>query len=144
MKTIYINIKNRLKTEVTSLKWIDLNKQQMRFDKPPVTFPACLIDLYAPKTNNITTTLQQGTLLVKINLCFDWTGDRTSNAFSDEVAEDSLQYFDTVEEATKALQGFETDEFNELERINVSEPFIRQGYKVIEVSFTSSFRESFD
>lgn len=141
MKEIYNAILEHLETQVPEQNWIDEQKGQMKFEKPPIAFPAILLDIDFPRTENITTKIQKGQLLVNVDFCFDYTGELTANAYSRPDREKSLRHWDIINKGEKALQGFETDYFNHLERVAVGDQLKRPGYKVITVTFSATFRE---
>lgn len=141
MKQTYNAILEHLIAKLPELRWIDEQKGQMRFERPPVAFPACLIDIAFPRTNNITTKIQEGQLLLEVDFCFDYTANTSSNAFTKADRDKGLKHWDLVHKGEKALQGFESPYFNHLERISVGDKIKRPGYKVITVTFRGTFRE---
>lgn len=140
MKKIFKAITAQLDT-VAALKWIDEDKGQLNFERPPVLYPAALITLSIPASRNMNRTLQSATLQVAVKLAFDFGGN--TNAITPEEARDaSLAYYDTVELVYKALQGFSTSEFNALERINFVPLPRPDAKKVMQMTFTSSFQDN--
>lgn len=142
MIEIYNPILEKLENEVPELRWIDDQKGQMQFDRPPVNFPAALIEISLPETQNITTKIQNCNAIIVIDFCFDYTGKMSSSAFNKVDREKSMNYWKIVGKATKVLQGFETEIFNQLERIHLNDPLKRAGYKVVSVGFKTTFREN--
>lgn len=141
MKEVYLAILERLKTTVPNLLWVDLEKGQMNYSKPPILFPAALIGISLPSTENITKQLQNASCAITIRLCFNFIGN-TSNVTPEVELEKSLAYFNLVEEVYKSLQGYQTEYINSLERVNSIEELRPDGYKVITIGFKSSFRSS--
>lgn len=139
MKTIFIDLADRLQT-VSSLRWVDEQKGQMNFEKPPVVFPAALLQLTLPNCQNLNRLQQSCQLQVAVTLAFDFMG-QSYNAAPAEAREASLAYYDVVEQTKAALQGFGTAEMNPLEMINFSHVPRPDGYKVVVMTFRSSFRE---
>ena len=139
MKTIFKAITAQLQT-VTELKWIDKDKGQMNFERPPVLFPAALITITVPTSQNITRIQQAGTAKIDVKLCFDYGGN--TSAVTPTVDRDrSLAYYDVVDKVYAALQGFGTAEINPLERRSFS-PIARPDTYVTEVMvFTGDFLE---
>lgn len=141
MKTIYTSLLARLEAEVPELKWIDLDKGQMFYDRPPVLFPAALIQLQMPKATNLNSTLQECDVLITIRLCFDFTGE-TSNITPQADRDNSLAYFDLKQKVYEKLQGWSTTEMNALKRVNEHDEPRNDAYKVSTISFTTAYHDS--
>jgi len=140
MKTIFKDISNRLDL-VASLRWVDKDKGQMNFERPPILFPAALITLGVAQAQNLNRTLQAGQLQVRIRLCFNYGGN-TSSITPQADRDQSLEYYDVLDEVVSQLQGFSTGEFNALERRS-QQPIPRPDtHTVEEIIFTADFRES--
>lgn len=139
MKQIFKDITARLET-VAGLKWIDEDKGQLNFERPPVLFPCALIDIELPKTENLNTSIQDCDMIITVQLAFDFGGN-TSSITPVSARNSSLAYYDTVEEVTKALQGFATPNFNPLERKRFYQVKRPDGYKVVAIPFASEFRD---
>jgi hypothetical protein len=139
MKQVYKDIANRTK-EVVSIKHIDLDKGQMNFERPPVVFPAALISLSA-STQNINNSLQACKGRITVKLCFDFTGN-TSTDTPQANLDQSLSFFDVQEEVWNKLQGWATDNFNPLYRIAQVDTPRRDGYKVLEMIFETEWHET--
>ena len=139
MKEIFLALRTLLKT-IPELRWIDLEKGQMNTTRPSLVFPAALITVTVPRKENLLKNLQACDGAVTVRLCFDFTG-KTNSAMQDEELEKSLAYFDLVETVNKNLQGFETANFNTLKGINTLDEQRPDGYKVVQLNYTTSFRE---
>jgi len=140
MKTIYQAILNQLQAQVPSLKWIDLDKGQMRFEKPPIVFPAALIGLQVARAENLNQTKQLVNAQITIKLCFDFTGN-TDASTPEEHRLNSLAYFDLVETVFNKLQGWATAEMNPLERSNQFDEQRPDAYKVTTITFSTNYYE---
>lgn len=140
MEKIFTSIADHLDTEVTELRWVDMQKGQMNFEKPPVVFPCALIKVIIPASDNITKKLQSVNGVVEVSYCFDFTG-KTNNKMLKTQREKSLTYLRTVDKAHKALQAFETNYFSNLQRTSAIEQERPDGYKVLMVSYTTTYRE---
>lgn len=120
MKTIYIPIKNRLKEKVPVL-YIDLEKGQLKKigkdQRPDVKLPCALISITLPKCEDIEDTIQDCEATITVRLAFDPnTINRTSSEVEDSVLEQHLEPYDLIADVYSALQGFETDEFDQISR----------------------------
>ena len=137
MKTIFKDITARLDT-VKSLKWVDEDKGQLNFERPPVLFPCALVDIQLPRPENLNSKIQKSDLLITVRLAFDFGGN-TSSITPVSARNKSLEYYDIVQEVYKALQGWATTEINPLERKGFHQEKRPDGYKVIAMPFASDF-----
>ena len=139
MKTIFKEITAQLDT-VPGLNWIDEDKGQMNFERPPVLFPCALVSLSLPQTQNYNQDNQQCDLQVSVTLAFDFSGN-TNNLTPEADRERSLAYYDMVDLVYKSLQGFSSVNFNKLERRNFRPIPRPDQYKTVNMTFTSEFIE---
>lgn len=145
MEQLYLLIFERIIEKFPELRWIDLEKGQMQQDKPPMVFPAALIDIKLPKTENMNDVNQRCMAYVTITLCFSFTGDRESSAFSAGDRAASFEYLKLSRKLYEKLQGWEAKDYSPLERVNSGEPFKRPGYKINATTFkTEYFETSFE
>lgn len=139
MKDIFKAITAQLDT-ITSLNWVDEDKGQMNFETPPILFPAALVSITLPNTQNYSQTKQQAQAQIRVLLCFDFGGN--TNSKTPSVHRDkSLAYYDLVDDVYKALQGFSTAQFNPLERRNFVQILRPDVYKTVATTFTTDFLE---
>lgn len=139
MKHIFEAITQRLDT-IPGIKWVDEDKGQMNFERPPVLFPAALVDIQLQKADDLNTKIQTCQALVTIRLAFDFTGSTNTKAPA-SAREKSLAYYDLVEEVHKALQGWGTQEFNPLSRRQLIQEKRPDGYKVVAMPFSTYYRD---
>jgi hypothetical protein len=116
MKDIYLKVVDRLKT-VTALKWIDADDGQLDFFemKPPVAFPAAIVDVEYPDCEDIGDTNQLCTARVTIRLAFEPAGQTSSKAPT-LVQAKALARFDVVSACFTALQAWSDDEVGAFSR----------------------------
>jgi len=123
MKTVYTAVMTRLQSQVPALSWIELNIGQLKTIEQgtalPITFPCALIGIDIPECSDITDTIQDCKSVVSVTLAFDpiAIGTTSSNAIETE-REQALAPYNIISDVYKALQGFETDNFNALSRIS--------------------------
>ena len=141
MKNIYEAIAAQLKANVPELKWIDLEKGQMNFARPPILFPAALIQIQLPKTENLNAKKQMCNALITVRLCFDYNGNTDITSTPDEARAESLAYFDIKQKVYINLQAFSTSEMNGLERVNEFDDLRPDNYKVSGISFATHYRD---
>jgi hypothetical protein len=139
MKEIFLALRTLLKN-ANSKRWIDLEKGQMNTTRPSISFPAALLTITVPRIETITTHLQDCNVAITVRLCYDFTG-KTNSAMEEEQVKKSLAYLDDVDAVHKLLQGYESDFFNKLNRINVLEEQRPDGYKVVQLNYSTTFRE---
>ena len=142
MKHIYTNILTALQ-EIPELKWIDLDKGQMNSNRPSVAFPAALITVTLPRTENITNTIQTVNTQITVRLCFDYTGS-TNSKMTEAARNKSLEYFNIADKVFNKLQNLEADNMNALERINAIEEVRPDGYKILAQTYNSGYKEELD
>lgn len=139
MKTLFKDITAQIAT-VAALKWVDKDKGQMNFEKPPVLFPAALVTISLPNTQNNNRVEQSGQARIEVKLCFDWGGN-TSQVTPAIHRDKSLEYYDVMDEVFKKLQGWSSSEITPLERRSLV-PLARPDHYTTEVMvFTGNFIE---
>ena len=139
MKELFKAITARLDT-VPALKWVDEDKGQMNFERPPVLFPCALVDIQLPKTQDLNRKLQDCDAVITVRLAFDFSGN-TSTITPVAARELSLAYYGVVEEVWKALQGWTDGDFNPLSRKSFYQEKRADAYKVVAIPFLTSFHE---
>ena len=140
MKKVFLDITEKL-DNIQTLQWIDEDKGQLNFERPPVLFPCALVDIQLPKTDNLNARMQRCDMLITVRVAFDFSGN-TSKGTPEAARAKSLEYYDIVEEVYKALQGYATPNFNPLERKSFYQEKRPDGYKVVAIPFTSEFRDT--
>jgi hypothetical protein len=140
MKNLYQAIVEKIETAIPELRWVDLDKGQMNYERPPIAFPAALINITLPKCDDLNTKKQLVDAIIIIRLCFDFTGN-TSLSTPKIERDKSLKYFDTQEKVYTTFQGFGTAEFNALSRINVFEEKRPDAYKVVGIVFKTDYQD---
>lgn len=139
MKIIYNTILDKL-MEITAFRWADMDKGQLDIPNPPVDFPCALIRIDLPKCDDIGGNAQQVISGVTIRLAFKFTG-QTSASTPEEVRNQSLSYFDTIEEVYKKFQGLTTDELSAFSRKQgFHEPRL-DGITVYAMRFETDFQD---
>lgn len=136
MKELFLLAVARLNT-VSSIEWSDLDKGQINNYEtmPPIAFPAALIKIDYPQCENMGGKKQKCRVRVMIRLAFDYTGE-TDSTMPESAQESSLLYFETVENAYKAFQGYINKTiaapFNRVGQVEENRP---DGLKVVNITF---------
>lgn len=139
-KEIYESIADRIGSEVSALRWIDLDNGQFESpDRPSVAFPACLIDMAYPLCEDQGETVQNVTCQVTLRVAFLLSGP-TSNA-NTQVRGESLSIFQVLEDIHAALQNWDTDQLGSFSRRSVTPERRNDGIKVYRMVYQSIFEE---
>ncbi len=148
MEQLTLIIMERLIKEFPELRWVDIQKEQMREERPPIVFPAALVSVTIPSCTDLNDVNQQCHALVEIQLCWSWTQETSASAFSKEDRAASFEYLKTNRKVYEKFQGWtlEGTPYSPLSRIKGGgDPLLRKGYKITETLFkTEYFDQSFE
>lgn len=141
MKFIYEAILARIADQVPELKYIDLDKGQFEVERPPVSYPACLISIQIPSTSENHRSNLHKQVMVSFRIGFDFFGN-TSSITPEAARLDSLAYFDLVEKIETAFQGWDdgTKRFNYFTQMALREER-RPDIKVISIPWKTSYHD---
>jgi hypothetical protein len=141
MTTIYEAIFAKFAADFPEIRWVDLDKGQMNFERPTIVFPAALISIKIPQAENINRTLQRAYAIVTIRLCYDFTGN-TSLSTPEAERLKSFAYLGSTDKIYSKFQGWGTAEINPLERTNSFDEQRPDAYKVNSTSFKTDYLEA--
>jgi hypothetical protein len=143
IKTLFLDIQNRIVSEVPEIVFIDQNIGQYGFEdfRAKLSFPAVLIDFpniaYSAMQGNI----QLGIATINISLIFD-TYSQTYNIAPEEVKELGLKYLDIEQKIYQSLQGWSNDTCTPLVRTDTkSENRNEIGLRIRDLNFTCEFED---
>lgn len=139
MKELYLKI-TELLNEIPELRWVDFNDNQLQEEVPPIAYPCALVDIDLPRCENIHEDIQIASANFTITLIFKSFGE-TNTKTPKSRREFALKYFDVVDTVFDKLQGYKNENFYPFERTSVRNQNIRQGLKVVEMSFSTSWEE---
>lgn len=141
MKFIYEAILARIADQIPEIKYIDMDKGQFNIDRPPVSFPACLISMQVTSTQENNRTNLHKQLMVSFRLGWDFDGN-TSIITPEQDRLNSLAYFDLIEKLETAFQGWDdgTRRFNYFSQLSLREE-PRPKLKVIAIPFRTSYHD---
>lgn len=131
----------RLEAEVTDIRFIDLDWNQLDFENPPITYPCVLIDF--PDTQFAQMQgYQDGTATVRLKLIYR-SFTATSNITPDANREAALEFFELEQEIYEALQAWDADGqlINDLVRISTTTEKRDDGLRVRVMEFTCTFND---
>lgn len=139
-KDFFIAITDHIKTSVPQIKWVDADEAQLNVSvRPPLAFPACLVDISYPHCETISGGKQYISARVELRVVFNIQGS-TNTAAPAMVRERSLARFDTLEALHKALQWWNADGlFNPLRRISSTPERRADDLKVYKVIYETEF-----
>ena len=105
---MYLDIQERIKTEVPEIRWIEQDFGQEVYDqwRPNVDFPAALIDFPDATYEAQSGTGQFATTQIGIRLFFA-PFCQSYEAAPVEVKQEALQYFEVEQKVVNALHGWE-------------------------------------
>ncbi len=140
-KEVISQIFARLEAEAESLNWIDIDTGQLDLlnQRPPVAFPACLVDISYPQCEEVGGGAQIVTANVALRLAFDFTG--ATNLHS-PVRETSLAFLEVIEQVHEALQGWSSDALSIFSRLSAAPERRRDGLKVYRLLYQTTFQET--
>lgn len=139
-KDFFIAITDHIKTSVPQIKWVDADEAQLNVvGRPPLAFPACLVDISYPHCETISGGKQHISARVELRVVFNIQGS-TNAAAPTMVRERSLARFDTLEALHKALQWWNADGlFDPLRRISSTPERRADDLKLYKVIYETEF-----
>ncbi|MFV0313275.1 MAG: hypothetical protein ACK5KN_16730 [Dysgonomonas sp.] len=144
----YLDICERIRTEVPEIEWIEQDFGQDVFDKwrPNVAFPAVLIDFPAASYDAEAATSQFGEVTMSVRLLVAPFTQSYEEA-PIEVKEDALQYFEIEQKLINALHGWQPED-------EYCQPLVRSsiqsnnrndiGLRIRNLAFTTAYEEDFE
>lgn len=123
MKTIYLDIAQRLRDKVQELRYIDIDKGQLDIpyndsSRPAVLYPCALISIDIDEAHDLYDNVQEcrGSITVRIAQDLTAGGADTAMHASPDRQEVGLSGYDLVARVYSVLQGYETQHFQPLTR----------------------------
>lgn len=142
MKTIYTAVMAQLKKEVPAIRWIDWDKGQLKTkSRPAVAFPCALLGIHIAGAKDITPWVQHCNAIVRIRLAFDQPM-KTDGATPPTHLERALEPYDIIADVYKALQGFNTANFDPLSRVKQMEETNSHGLFTYIIDFRTEFEDN--
>ncbi len=139
-KEFFLTVTDHIKTSVPQIKWVDADEAQLNVvGRPPLAFPACLVDISYPHCETISGGKQRVSARVELRVVFSIQGS-TNAAAPAIVRERSLARFDILEALHKALQWWNGGGlFNPLRRISSTPERRADDLKVYKVVYETEF-----
>ena len=102
-KDFFIAVTNHIAATVPQIKWVDADEGQLYVSgRPPVAFPACLVDISYPQCESLSGGVQRIRARVELRVVFTLQGS-TNAAAPAAVRERSLARFDVLEALHKGV-----------------------------------------
>lgn len=135
-------IYNRLK-EIKDIKWIDINEGQLEStDRPPVAFPAVLLDITYPRCQNHNRGQQIVFVRVEVKIAFNELSSRTNSNAPEVIRNAVFKRYDIIEEIHKALQWWTAEgKINPLQRESCNKDRRADDIRVYTLVYNSAFIE---
>ncbi|WP_333662278.1 hypothetical protein [Chishuiella changwenlii] len=133
---LYELILEKLK-QINEIRLLDFDYGQLMEEKPPISYPAVLIDIDYPLTQNISTTMQEVRILVKLTIVTKSLSE-TNHLAPKPVRSKGLEFLRLRQKVYTKLQGFGNEEFFPFERKSMRTAQIRQGLKTTVLQFETS------
>ena len=139
-KVFFLAVTNHIAANVSQIKWVDADEGQLNVAcRPPVAFPACLVDISYPQCESLSGGVQRIRARVELRVVFAIQGS-TNVAAPTAVRERSLARFDVLEALHKALQWWNGGGlFNPLKRISSTPERRADDLKVYGVVYETEF-----
>lgn len=137
--TVFTMIADRLAL-VSELKWIDLETGQIDIqgERPAIAYPACMIDIAYPRTDDLSSNQQLVTAQVSLRLVFKC--NHATNIYSPKRSE-AMAIFDVVDKVHGSLQGWSNESLSQFSRTRAVPEKRRDGLKVYLLVYDTSFSE---
>ena len=141
-KEVYIALCEHIKKEVPEIRFIDWDTGQLYVDeRPPIDYPACLIDINYSSCRDLTATEQLVTANIILKLVFRPAGE-TNNLTPTHVRSKGLECFEIIEYLQNALQGCELDgTVSAISRISAVKTVRRDRLQVYTITYNTTWQE---
>lgn len=139
MKQLYTTVLGILKNQ-NVFAFIDYDTGQLFEEKPPIDYPAALIEIGLINCEDMGGNSQLVTANIQIKIITKSVSE-THNMAPNSVLQRGLSFLDLYEKIYKALQGYEDDHFYKFSRKYGRISNVRKGLKVFELSFETSYHD---
>lgn len=141
-KQIFMAVCDRLK-QVDALRWIDADEGQLQAaERPPVSFPCCLVEMAYPSCEQLSSTDQRVSVRFRLTLAFDDIAP-TNNHVPTAVRDKALRRLDVLQQVHETLQWWDNDRmFMPMRRVSVSPVRHAQGMKVYEATYETGYLDT--
>lgn len=138
MKELYLKLCELLKG-IPAIRYVDLNCGQLQEEKPPISYPAVLINI-GGKGDDINSTFQQYDGDFELTIVCKMFSETNSNA-PEQVVQTGLQYVDLCDDIWKKLQGYSDNNFESFTRKSFRDQNIRKGLKTSLHNYNTGWKQ---
>jgi len=138
---LFLSISDRITSQVPAFRWIDFDDGilDMQTERPGLAFPACLMDISYPATEDEAGTEQLVNATLTLRVAFKPAGATNSHSPWRAAA---LAIFDTIDALHTALQGWQdVNLFTKLSRASGIRERRRDGLIVYRIVYRTTFIE---
>ncbi|MDO5654745.1 MAG: hypothetical protein Q4G27_01235 [Flavobacteriaceae bacterium] len=139
MKQLYLKIIELL-AQLPEIRYADLDCNQLQEEKPPISYPAALVDMDLTKIDEIDSATQSIDASIGIRLVFKAIGESNAIAPATERLR-ATDYLDVVEKVQHHLQGYEDDVYYPWQCTSIRPEPSRKGLKVVRLTFATSWHD---
>lgn len=139
MEDLYLKLLELLK-QVPQLRYIDLDTGQLMAEKPPIVYPAALIEIDLPQSEDIGGNIQRCNVNFSIRIVTKAFHETNANAPT-SVIKSSLEWLRLQNEIYKKLQGYGDANFYPFSRRSGKNEFMRTGLKTFALRFETSYHD---
>lgn len=144
MQKLLTDTLDRLKAEVSALKYIDEDWGQLDFyfPNPPVKFPCALVDATQVNWSNQGRRGQMGLVQVKVRIA-DMKLSNTSNAAPQAQKDKAFAIYDVLQAVHRALHGWTgASHYTALIRATMTRAKREDGVRIYELTFTTEITDN--
>ncbi|MDM1093409.1 hypothetical protein [Myroides odoratimimus] len=139
MEELYVKLIELLE-QVGDIRYIDMDIGQLNEEVPPLSYPACLIDIALPSCSDIQSDIQQVSAIFSVKVITKSIGE-TNSLTPEQVRAKSLEYLSLQDKVYKKLQGYEDSSFYSFSRKSVQPSNLRKDLKISVLTFETSFHD---
>lgn len=142
---IILDLQERIEKEVPEIVYIDQDLGQLGMqdedEKPPLSYPACLIDFPDSNFTELAQGSQLGDVPISLQLIFN-TYSQTWNKVPTTVRKKGLEYLNIEQKLYNTLQGWHLEYFSPLIRTSVKSQNNNDiGLRVRNLTFTTQYED---
>ena len=126
-----------LLSEIPEIRYIDLNAGQLQLEKPPLAYPAVLVQI-SETAEEIDSVFQQITGRIELTVVNKYLSETNSLA-PEAVRQKGLEYMKLNAKINDKLQGYRDKRFEHFTALGKDDRLIRAGLKTIVQSFETSW-----
>lgn len=142
-KQLFKLVQTRITEELPTLRWIDANEGQLNVaERPPLAYPACLIEMSYPTCRELGAGNQQVTAEFRLTIVLEPLGSYNSRA-PREISAIAMGSLDLLGALHKALQWWTADGlFMPMRRERVTPIARRDGLRVYEAVYQLDYLDT--